>query len=72
MGFQKALIVALLTAPLALGGCATTKSVDEAKAMAQRAQSTADQALAAAKAANDKADAANEKADRMYNRSLKK
>ena len=70
--FAKTAVAALLSLPLVLGGCATTKSVDEAKAAAAHAQATADEALAAAKAANDKADAANEKADRMFHKSLKK
>ena len=69
---RKGAILALLSLPLSLGACATTKSVDEAKAMAQKAQATADQALAEAKAANDKSDATSEKVDRMFNKSLKK
>jgi hypothetical protein len=68
----KSAVAALLSLPLMLGGCATTKSVDEAKSMAAKAQSTADEALASAKSANEKADAANEKADRMFHKSLKK
>jgi len=69
---RKGAILGLLALPLSLGACATTKSVDEAKAAAAKAQSTADQALAEAKAANDKADATSEKVDRMFNKSLKK
>ena len=68
----KSAVVALISLPLMLGGCATNKSVDEAKAMASKAQSTADEALATAKAADEKATAANEKADRMFHKSLKK
>jgi Alanine-zipper, major outer membrane lipoprotein len=69
---HKGAMAALLVLPLSLGACATTKSVDEAKTMAQQAQATADQALAEAKAASAKADAANEKADRMFHKGLKK
>ena len=69
---RKGAILALLSLPLALGACATNKSVDDVRAMAQKAQATADQALSEAKAANDKADAANEKADRMFHKSQKK
>jgi murein lipoprotein len=69
---HKGALAALLVLPLSLGACATTKSVDEVRAMAEKAQATADQALAEAKAASDKADAANEKADRMFHKGLKK
>ena len=76
---RKSAILAALTLPLMLGACATTQSVDDAKAAAAKAQSTADQALAEARAASAKADQANvkadavsAKADAMFNKSLKK
>jgi outer membrane lipoprotein-sorting protein len=68
----KSAALVLISLPLMLGGCASTKAVDEAKAAAAKAQSTADEALATAKAADEKATAANEKADRMFHKSLKK
>ena len=76
---RKGAVLAVLALPLTLGACATTQSVEDAKAAAAKAQSTADQALAEAKAASAKADeaaakadAASAKADAMFNKSLKK
>jgi len=69
---QSSAILAALTLPLMLGACATTQSVDDAKAAAAKAQATADQALATAQAASAKADAASAKADEMYQKSLRK
>ena len=76
---HKSAILAALSLPLMLGACATTQSVDEAKAAAAKAQATADQALAAANAASAKADAAkaaaddaSAKADRMFQKGQRK
>lgn len=69
---RKGLVIAMTSAPLLLGACASTKSVDEAKAMAQRAQATADQALTEARAADGKVNALSDRVDRMYQHSLRK
>ena len=81
--FTKYGVLALLvTAPLALAGCAGqatetqsttwTTTANAAKAEADRAMSTAEQALQVANKAEADAQAANEKIDRMFQRHLRK
>ena len=58
------LTAACLSAMLMLGGCATTKQLDEVRASAQAAQDTANAAKASADAAMAEAKAAHAAADR--------
>lgn len=86
MDLRIAPLIVLLAAPLALAGCASEGSVDQAntqassamaaasqsKTEADKAMSTAQEALKMAKEANAQAKEASEKADKMYQRSLRK
>jgi hypothetical protein len=60
----KSSLVVLAAGALALGGCATTKSVQQAQATADQALSTAQSAQSSAQNAQDSADAANAAAQR--------
>ena len=72
-------IPALVLVLAATAGCATTKQLDEVKAMAQNAQKTADEAKTMAQDAANKADAANQhametdqKIDKMFKKTMMK
>lgn len=63
----------------ASAGCATTKQLDQVKAMAQQAQKTADEAKTMAQDAANKADQANQhametdqKIDKMFKKTMMK
>jgi murein lipoprotein len=72
-------IPALAIMLAATAGCATTKQLNEVKAMAERAQQTADEAKAMAADAASKADEANQhamdtdqKIDKMFKKTMMK
>jgi len=78
--FMTLLGAPVLVAALALSaGCATTKQLDEVRAMAEEAQRTADEAMAMAEDASARADEANErtmetdrKIDEMFKKTMEK
>lgn len=72
-------IPALAIMLAATAGCATTKQLNEVKAMAEKAQQTADEAKAMAADAASKADEANQhamatdqKIDKMFKKTMMK
>ena len=67
MNKKVALTAAALMLTLGLSGCATTQSVTDAQAAADRAQSTADGAASAASAAQSSADDAKRMAANAQN-----
>ncbi len=67
MNKKVALTAAALMLSLSLGGCATTQSVKDAQAAADRAQASADAASSAAAAAQSSADDAKRMAANAQN-----
>lgn len=76
---KKALTITAIAATALLGGCASTKDLEEVRTLAQQANQTALDAQAAAEraeaAANDaarSADEANRKIDNMFRKAMMK
>jgi len=72
-------VPALVLALSLSAGCATTKQLDEVRAMAEEAQQTADEAKAMAQDASARADEANQrtmetdqKIDEMFKKTMEK